>query len=149
MGKQEVIRNQDKSYMKEVVPAIRTGYTVKVTQKIKEGEKERLQMFEGLVIRVKGNGDLNSTITVRKVTEGVGVEKIFTLHSPSVTDVQITKMAKIRRSKLYYMRDRSGKSARLQETQTTPAQRKEMVTRFDIPKSEVNETKDTEETTEA
>ncbi|MBT4936606.1 50S ribosomal protein L19 [Candidatus Peregrinibacteria bacterium] len=135
-GKQQLIAELDRSSMKSTVPAVKAGHTVRITQKIKEGEKERLQVFEGLVIRVHGKGALNTTITVRKISEGVGVEKIFPIHSPSITDIQIVKVAKVRRSKLYYMRERSGKSARLQETQTTPKQREEMMLHFEELKKE-------------
>lgn len=160
-GKQQLIAELDRDSMKTSVPAIKTGHTVRITQKIKEGEKERLQVFEGLVIRVHGNGGLNTTVTVRKISEGVGVEKIFPIHSPTITDIQIVKIAKVRRSKLYYMRERSGKSARLQEIQTTPKQREEMMIHFEELKKETpnteaaetkqetaTESKDTKETAE-
>jgi large subunit ribosomal protein L19 len=130
MAKQALIQELNMLHMKAEVPAVRVGHTVRITQKVKEGEKERLQVFEGLVIAVHGGGDINSTITVRKISEGIGVEKVFPLHAPSIVSIEIIKIAKIRRAKLYYMRERSGKSARLQETQTTPTQRKEMVKTF-------------------
>lgn len=98
------------------VQDIRTGYTVKVYQKIKEGEKERIQIFEGLVISVKGEKGPNHNITVRKVVSGVGVEKIFPVNAATIDKIEVTKIAKVRRAKLFYMRERSGKSARLQET---------------------------------
>lgn len=137
MGKQAFIAELDKLSMKESVPAVRAGHTVRVTQKVKEGEKERLQIFEGLVIKTHMKGGLNSTITVRKISEGVGVEKVFPLHSPSLVDIQIVKIAKVRRAKLYYMRERFGKSARLQETQTTQSQRDALMRHFDLPKAKV------------
>lgn len=133
MGKQALIAELDKASMKASVPAVKTGHTVRVTQKIKEGSKERLQIFEGLVIKTHGNGGLNSTITVRKISEGVGVEKVFPLHAPTITEIQIVKIAKIRRAKLYYMRERFGKAARLKEIQTTAAQREKLTRYFDIP----------------
>jgi large subunit ribosomal protein L19 len=141
-GKQQLIAELDRKSMKKSVPDIKTGHTVRVQQKIKEGDKERVQTFEGLVIKVHGNGGLNTTISVRKISEGIGVEKIFPIHSPTITEIQIIKIAKVRRSKLYYMRDRSGKSARLQETQTTPTQRKEMMIHFEElkPQTEKKET---------
>lgn len=95
-------------------PEIQSGYTVRVHQKIKEGDKTRLQAFEGLVIAVKGHG-VTKTITVRKVASGVGVERVFPINSPSIDSIEVIKIAKVRRSKLYYMRERSGKSARLKE----------------------------------
>ncbi len=107
------------------VPEIRTGNTVKVHQKIKEGNKERIQIFEGLVIAVSSGGGPNKTFTVRKVVGGIGVEKIFPLYSTNITKIQVTKESDIRRSKLYYMRKRSGKSARLKERHL--AEEKEVV----------------------
>lgn len=99
------------------VPQFKTGQTVKVYQRIREGEKERIQMFEGLIIMVKNGNGVNGTITVRKVVDGIGVERVFPIHSPLIAKFEITKEAKIRRSKLYYMRDLSGKGARLKTTQ--------------------------------
>lgn len=145
-GKQQLIAELDRKSMKKSVPDIKTGHSVRIQQKIKEGEKERIQTFEGLVIKVHGNGGLNTTITIRKISEGIGVEKIFPIHSPTITDIQIIKIAKVRRSKLYYMRERSGKSARLQETQTTPAQRKEMMIHFEELEPQKEKKKNTEET---
>jgi len=105
------------------VPEIRTGYTIRVHQKIKEGGKERIQIFEGLVIKVGHGQGVEKTVTVRKVVEGIGVEKIFPMHSPNIAKVEVKKKAKVRRAKLYYMRQRSGKSARLQERHVTDAER--------------------------
>ncbi len=98
---------------KSAVVDVRPGDTVKVTQKIKEGEKFRLQVFEGVVIRVDKKDSIQARIVVRKVTSGVGVEKSYLLHSPLVEKIEITKRAKVRRNNLKYLRDRSGKSARL------------------------------------
>jgi len=97
------------------IPKMRVGHTVKVHQKIKEGNKERIQIFEGLIIKVNSGHGADKTVTVRKMTGGIGVEKIFPIYSPIFT-FEVIKEAKVRRSKLYYMRDRSGKSARLRET---------------------------------
>ena len=96
------------------VPKMRTGQTVKVQQKIKEGNKERTQLFEGLIIKVNSGHGADKTVTVRKIVDGIGVEKIFPIYSPLFA-FEVTKQAKVRRAKLYYMRDRSGKSARLKE----------------------------------
>jgi large subunit ribosomal protein L19 len=112
---QELLKSVEQSSLKSVQD-IRTGYTVKVYQKIKEGEKERIQIFEGLVISVKGEKGPNHAITVRKVVSGVGVEKIFPVHARTIEKIEVTKIAKVRRAKLYYMRERAGKSARLKET---------------------------------
>lgn len=102
----------DEQKKKQVVDA-RSGDTVRVYQKIKEGNKERIQMFEGVVIRTDNKGQHTSRITVRKVASGVGVEKSFLLHSPLVERVEVVRRAKVRRNFLSYLRERSGKSARL------------------------------------
>ena len=116
----EVTQNQLKR-----VPEIKTGYTIRVHQRIKEGEKERTQIFEGLVIKVGHGADFEKTITVRKIISGIGVEKVFPIHSPNITKIEVKKKAKVRRAKLYYMRERSGKSARLQERHVTDKEREE------------------------
>ncbi|MBU1017401.1 50S ribosomal protein L19 [Patescibacteria group bacterium] len=116
------IREAQKQQLKPL-PEIKSGYTIRVHQKITEGNKERIQIFEGLVIKVGHGEGVEKTITVRKVVQGIGVEKIFPLHSPNIKKIEVKKKAKVRRSKLYYMRDRSGKSARLQERHVTDAER--------------------------
>ena len=100
--------------LKAEVPAVEVGDTVKVHVKIREGDKERIQVFEGTVIAKKGSG-IAQTFTVRKVSYGVGVERIFPLHSPSVSDVKVVRRGRVRRSKLYYLRDRVGKAAKVKE----------------------------------
>ncbi len=109
----ELIQKVNEQYKKPKVVDVRSGDTVRVHQKIKEGTKERTQIFEGVVIRCDRKDSLTSRITVRKVTSGVGVEKSFLLHSPLVLKVEITKRSKVRRNYLTYLRARSGKSARL------------------------------------
>ena len=98
---------------KKAVVDVRSGDTVKVTQRIKEGDKSRLQVFEGVVIRADRKESHTARITVRKIASGVGVEKSFLIHSPLVEKIEITKRSKVRRNNLSYLRDRSGKSARL------------------------------------
>lgn len=98
------------------IPVIKPGDTVKVYQKIKEGDKERIQAFEGLVIAVGAGVGTNATITVRKIVEGVGVEKVIPVYSTMIEKIEVKKRSKVRRAKLYYMRSRTGKSARLKET---------------------------------
>ena len=98
---------------KKAVVDVRSGDTVKVTQRIKEGDKSRLQVFEGVVIRTDRKDSHTARITVRKVASGVGVEKSFLIHSPLVEKIEITKRSKVRRNNLSYLRERSGKSARL------------------------------------
>lgn len=100
--------------MKTELPEIRIGDTVRVHNKIKEGEKERIQMFEGTVI-AKRNGGISETFTVRRIAYGVGVEKTFPIHSPNVVKVDIVRVAKVRRAKLFYLRDRVGKAAKTKE----------------------------------
>ena len=100
--------------MKEATPEFSIGDTVRVDVKIREGERERIQAFEGTVIAKKGSG-VTETFTVRRVSYGVGVERVFPLHSPNVADVKVVRYGKVRRSKLYYLRDRVGKSAKVKE----------------------------------
>ena len=100
--------------LKKDVPVIRAGDTVRVYNKIKEGNRERTQLFEGLVISKK-NGVISETFTVRRIAYGVGVEKTFPLHSPNVEKVEIVRTGKVRRAKLYYIRERVGKAAKVKE----------------------------------
>lgn len=109
----KLIQDVNRSFMKKKVVDVRSGDTVRVHQKITEGVKERIQIFEGVVIRTDRKESLTSRITVRKITSGVGVEKSFLLHSPLVLKIEVTKRSKVRRNYLSYLRDRSGKSARL------------------------------------
>lgn len=108
-----VISEIEQSYKKKKLTAVRSGDTVRVHQKIKEGNKERVQIFEGLVIRTARLNSHTATIAVRRLASGVGVEKTFLLHSPLVTKVEVVKRSKVRRNYLSYMRARTGKSARL------------------------------------
>ena len=108
-----LIKQVESKFLKKQVIDVRSGDTVKVHQRIKEGNKERVQIFEGLVIRTDRKDSLTSTITVRRIASGVGVEKSFLLHSPLVEKVEVLKRSKVRRKYLTYMRKRSGKSARL------------------------------------
>jgi large subunit ribosomal protein L19 len=110
---QSVIQKINQQYKKSAVVDVRSGDTVKVHQKIREGNKERVQIFQGLVIRTDQKGSHTSRITVRRIASGVGVEKSFMLHSPLVVQVEVTKRSKVRRNYLSYMRDRTGKAARL------------------------------------
>lgn len=108
-----IIKQVESKFLKNQVVDVRSGDTVRVHQRIKEGSKERIQIFEGLVIRTDRKDSLTSTITVRRIASGVGVEKSFLLHSPLVEKVEVIKRSKVRRKYLSYMRSRSGKSARL------------------------------------
>ena len=101
-------------------PEVRPGFTVRVHERIQEGGKERIQIFEGLVIAVhKGSTPTDSTFTVRKIASGIGVERVFSLHSPKIENIEVKKVARVRRAKLFFLRGRRGKSARLSERFTT------------------------------
>ena len=108
-----VLQQINDTYKKSAVVDVRSGDTVKVHQKIREGNKERVQIFQGLVIRTDLKGSHTSRITVRRIASGIGVEKSFLLHSPLVVQVEVTKRSKVRRNYLSYMRSRTGKAARM------------------------------------
>ena len=113
------IQEQAKQYMRSV-PDIQPGYTVRVHEKIQEGGKERVQIFEGLVISVhKGHTPADASFTVRKIVSGIGVEKVFAVHSPALDKIEVKKVAKTRRAKLFFIRGRTGKAARMLERFTT------------------------------
>lgn len=109
-----LIDELEKDYLKSAVPNFRVGDTVRVHVKVIEGERERLQVFEGTVIRRRGGG-VNENFTVRRVTADIGVERTFLVHSPFVSDVDLVRRGQVRRSKLYYLRDRIGRAARVKE----------------------------------
>ncbi len=113
----------EKKEMKEEFPVVRIGDTVKVHMRIVEGEKERIQIIEGIIIKMRGSAN-RKTITVRKVSFGVGVERIFPIHSPRVEKVEVVKHAKVRRAKLYFLRELRGKAARLKEIKKAPTEKK-------------------------
>mgnify|MGYP003442369890 CR=1 FL=1 len=110
----DAIKELTADMLKKDVPEILIGSTVKVHVRIKEGEKERIQVFEGTVI-ARNNSGIAETFTVRRVSYGVGVERVFPLHSPNVAAVKVVRNGKVRRSKLYYLRDRVGKAAKVKE----------------------------------
>ena len=110
----EIIRKIEAGQLKEKVDDFRVGDTVRVSAKIKEGEKERIQVYEGVVIK-RQNGGARETFTVRKTSNGIGVEKTWPLHSPSVVSVQVVRKGRVRRAKLTYLRDRVGKRAKVKE----------------------------------
>ncbi len=110
----DIIKNIEAAQMKESVPEFRVGDTVKVSAKIKEGNRERIQVFEGTVIKRQG-GSNRETFTVRKISNGIGVEKTWPLHSPFVEDITVVRRGKVRRAKLFYLRDRVGKAAKVKE----------------------------------
>ena len=110
-----VIRMIEAAGMKADVPEFRPGDRVKVHVRVVEGDKSRIQVFEGDVISRRSGGGLRATFTVRKTSGGVGVERIFPIHSPIVEKIEVSRLGKVRRAKLYYLRDRAGKKARIQE----------------------------------
>ncbi len=110
----DLIEKIEKEYLKEDLPEFKSGDTIKVNVKVSEGNRVRLQTFEGVIIAVNGVG-INKTITVRKLSFGVGVERIFPVHAPIVDSLEVVRKGKVRRSKLYYLRDRVGKSAKIKE----------------------------------
>ena len=109
-----LITEIENKYIKTDIPDIGSGDTVKVSVRVTEGSRERIQAFEGIVIAIKGKG-VNKAITVRKVSFGIGVERIFPVHAPIVSHIDVIKKGKVRRAKLYYLRDRIGKSAKIKE----------------------------------
>ena len=110
----DIIKSIEHEQLKDKIPDLKVGDTVRVHQKIKEGNRERIQVFEGIIIKKQGGG-LNATFTVRKIAYGVGVEKTFLIHSPLVEKVEVVRVGKARRAKLYYLRDRIGKAAKTKE----------------------------------
>ncbi len=110
----DIIKAIESEYSKENAVNFEVGNTVKVHLKIKEGNRERIQIFEGIVIKMQNSG-INKTFTVRKISEGIGVEKTFLVNSPKIEKVEVTRVGKTRRAKLYYLRDRVGKAAKLKE----------------------------------
>ena len=111
----DIIKSVEHEQLKNKIPNLKVGDTVRVHQRIKEGNRERIQVFEGTIIKKQGGG-LNATFTVRRVAYDVGVEKTFLIHSPLVEKVEVVRVGKARRAKLYYLRDRVGKSAKTKES---------------------------------
>lgn len=111
---QQLINEITKEYMKTDNPEFRAGDTVKVNVRIKEGNRERIQVFEGLVIK-RQNGGISETFTVRKISYGVGVERTFPVHTPSIESIQVVRRGKVRRARLHYIRNLSAKAARIKE----------------------------------
>lgn len=137
----------DRMHLRSDIPDIRPGDTVRMHQKIKEKNKERIQIFEGVVIARKHGKGISATITVRKVIAGVGVEKIFPIHTPTIQKIEVVKRAKVRRAKLYYLRTAKGKKARLKRkdfvAETTKEKPKSEAIKEKAPEAEVK--KETQE----
>ena len=112
---QQTISKVEKEFLKDNLPQLRIGDSVKVGVKIIEGNKERVQFYEGTIIAMK-NSSINKTITVRKTFQGIGIERIFLIHSPKIDSITVLRSSKVRRSKLYYLRNLKGKASRLKQT---------------------------------
>ena len=127
----DIIKSIEHEQLKNRIPDLHIGDTIRVHQRIKEGNRERIQVFEGIVIKKQGGG-LNATFTVRRVAYGVGVEKTFLVHSPMVEKVEVVRVGKARRAKLYYLRDRVGKSAKTKENLAARIENKEITLKEDL-----------------
>ena len=142
----DIIKSIEHEQLKDKIPDLKVGDTVRVHQKIKEGNRERIQVFEGIIIKKQGGG-LNATFTVRKIAYGVGVEKTFLVHSPLVEKVEVVRVGKARRAKLYYLRDRVGKAAKTKELVGARIEDREIVVKEELVEEPVaKETTAVEET---
>ena len=137
----DIVKSIEHEQLKNSIPEIRVGNTVRVHVKIKEGNKERIQVFEGIVIKKQGGG-VNETFTVRKISYGVGVEKTFLIHSPLVEKVEVVRVGKARRAKLYYLRERTGKASKTKEMVGARIENKEIVLKEDLVEEPVQESAD-------
>ena len=127
----DIIKSIEHEQLKNKIPELKVGNTVRVHVRIKEGNKERIQVFEGIIIKVQGGG-VNKTFTVRKISYGVGVEKTFLVHSPLVEKVELVRVGKARRARLFYLRDRVGKSAKTREQVGARIEDKQIVLKEDL-----------------
>ena len=127
----DIIKSIEHEQLKNKIPELKVGNTVRVHVRIKEGNKERIQVFEGIIIKVQGGG-VNKTFTVRKISYGVGVEKTFLVHSPLVEKVELVRVGKARRAKLYYLRDRVGKAAKTKEKVGARIEDREIIVKEDL-----------------
>jgi len=143
----DIVKSIEHEQLKNKIPDLKIGDTVRVHQKIKEGNRERIQVFEGIIIK-KQNGGVNQTFTVRKISYGVGVEKTFLVHSPLVEKVEVVRVGKARRAKLYYLRDRIGKSAKTKENAGARIENKEILVKEDLTEEPANAEVDTAEVKE-
>ena len=142
----DIIKSIEHEQLKAKIPDLKVGNTVRVHVRIKEGNKERIQVFEGIIIKKQGGG-VNSTFTVRKTSYGVGVEKTFLVHSPLVEKVEVVRVGKARRAKLYYLRDRVGKAAKTKELVGARIEDREIVVKEELVEEPVaKETTAVEET---
>lgn len=135
----DIIKSIEHEQLKNKIPELKVGNTVKVHVRIKEGNKERIQVFEGIIIKVQGGG-VNQTFTVRKISYGVGVEKTFLVHSPLVEKVELVRVGKARRARLFYLRDRVGKAAKTKEQIGARIEDREIVIKEELVEEPVTET---------
>ena len=143
----DIIKSIEHEQMKNKIPDLKVGNTVKVHVRVKEGNRERIQVFEGIIIKVQGGG-VNKTFTVRRIASGVGVEKTFLIHSPAVEKVEVTRVGKARRAKLFYLRDRVGKSAKTKEQVGARIETNEITVKEDLTEEAKEEAKTAEEAME-
>ena len=144
----DIIKSIEHEQMKSKIPALKVGDTVKVHVRVKEGNRERIQVFEGIIIKIQGGG-VNQTFTVRRISYGVGVEKTFLIHSPVVEKVEVVRVGKARRAKLFYLRDRVGKSAKTKEKVGARIETNEIILKEEaVEEAPVAEEAKTEETAE-
>ena len=134
----DIIKSIEHEQLKNKIPELKVGNTVKVHVRIKEGNKERIQVFEGIIIKVQGGG-VNQTFTVRKISYGVGVEKTFLVHSPLVEKVELVRVGKARRARLFYLRDRVGKAAKTREQVGARIEDREIVVKEELTEEPVVE----------
>ena len=132
----DIIKSIEHEQIKNKIPDVKVGNTVKVHARAKEGNRERIQVFEGIIIKKQGGG-VNATFTVRRVAYGVGVEKTFLIHSPMIEKVEVTRVGKARRAKLFYLRDRVGKSAKTKEQVGARIVTSEITLKEDLTEEEV------------
>ena len=131
----DIIKSIEHEQLKNTIPDLKVGNTVRVHVKIKEGNKERIQVFEGIIIKKQGGG-VNETFTVRKISYGVGVEKTFLIHSPLVEKVELVRVGKARRAKLYYLRERTGKASKTKEMVGARIENKEITIKEDLSEAQ-------------
>ena len=137
----DIIKSIEHEQLKNKIPDLRVGDTVRVHVKIKEGNRERIKVFEGLIIKKQGGG-VNATFTVRRISYGVGVEKTFLVHSPNVEKVEVTRVGKARRAKLYYLRDRVGKADKTKEKVGARIETREIVVKEEVVPGEAEVAED-------
>ena len=126
-----ILKSIEHEQLKNKIPELKIGNTVRVHVRIKEGNKERIQVFEGIIIKKQGGG-VNATFTVRRISYGVGVEKTFLVHSPMIEKVEVVRVGKARRAKLYYLRDRVGKAAKTKEKVGARIENKEIIVKEEV-----------------